>query len=68
MLPIVGTAGGPIIGGATFVAQKLFELAGGSFVTLNYQIGTWDNPIIERGKAPELAPESPSHTTETTAP
>ncbi len=55
VLPILGTvAGGPIIGGATFVAQKLFELAGGSFVTLNYQIsGTWDNPIIERGQAPE---------------
>ena len=69
VLPIVGTvAGGPIIGGATFVAQKLFELAGGSFVTLNYQItGTWDNPIIERGKAPEPA-EKPDQATETPAP
>ena len=55
VLPIVGVvAGGPIIGGATFVAQKLFEMAGGSFVTLNYQItGTWDNPLIERGNPPE---------------
>ncbi|OYY74553.1 MAG: TIGR02099 family protein [Gammaproteobacteria bacterium 28-57-27] len=71
VLPIVGTvAGGPIIGGATFVAQKLFELAGGSFVTLNYQIGgTWDNPIIERGQAPEaLPPETLGNTTEPTPP
>ncbi len=69
VLPIVGTvAGGPIIGGATFVAQKLFELAGGSFVTLNYQIsGTWDNPIIERGQAPEN-PTSETPTKEPTQP
>ncbi len=64
VLPIVGVvAGGPIIGGATFVAQKLFEMAGGSFVTLNYQItGTWDKPLIERGNPPEPAatPDKPA--------
>lgn len=61
VLPIVGTvAGGPIIGGATFVAQKLFELAGGRFMTLDYRIrGTWDNPIIERGKAPSPQEATP---------
>jgi uncharacterized protein (TIGR02099 family) len=60
VLPIIGTvAGGPLIGGATFVAQKLFEAVGGGFVTLNYQVsGTWDNPIIERGRAPEAMPET----------
>lgn len=71
VLPIVGAvAGGPIIGGATFVAQKLFELAGGSFVTLNYQIGgTWDNPIIERSQAPEAPPpEAPANAMEPTPP
>ncbi len=66
VLPIVGTvAGGPIVGGATFVAQKLFEMAGGSFVTLNYQItGTWEAPIIERGATAEAKPDA----AETTAP
>lgn len=71
VLPIVGTvAGGPIIGGATFVAQKLFELAGGRFVSLNYQIGgTWDNPIIERGQASETPPpETPAKAMEPTPP
>ncbi|MEW5838473.1 MAG: YhdP family protein [Pseudomonadota bacterium] len=55
VLPIVGVvAGGPLVGGATFVAQKLFEMAGGSFVSLNYQVsGTWDQPVIERGSPPE---------------
>jgi uncharacterized protein YhdP len=58
VLPIIGTvAGGPLIGGATFVAQKIFEAIGGDFVTLNYQVsGTWDNPTIERGRAPETTP------------
>ncbi|MGD9888392.1 MAG: YhdP family protein [Halothiobacillaceae bacterium] len=68
VLPIVGTvAGGPIIGGATFVAQKLFELAGGSFMTMNYQIsGTWENPIIERRQAP--AEDKPNDTPQQIAP
>ncbi len=50
VLPILGTvAGGPLVGGAVFLLQKVFEQGAGSGGGIQYRIsGSWDAPKVER--------------------
>ncbi|MFZ5580778.1 MAG: YhdP family protein [Pseudomonadota bacterium] len=55
VLPIIGTvAGGPLIGGAVFLAQKVFDQFGGGQSGFNYRItGSWDEPRVDKAEALE---------------
>jgi len=50
VLPILGTvAGGPLVGGAVFLLQKVFDRLADERNGINYRIsGSWDEPKIER--------------------
>lgn len=50
VLPVLGTvAGGPLVGGAVFLLQKVFDQLGGEKSGFNYRVsGSWDEPKIER--------------------
>ncbi len=52
VLPIIGTvAGGPLVGGAVFLVQKLFDRLGGEKSGFNYRVtGSWDEPKVERAE------------------
>lgn len=53
VLPIIGTvAGGPLVGGAVFLLQKVFDQLGGERSGFNYRVrGSWDEPQVERVEA-----------------
>lgn len=53
VLPIIGTvAGGPLVGGAVFLLQKIFDQVAGERSGFNYRItGSWDAPQVERVEA-----------------
>jgi uncharacterized protein (TIGR02099 family) len=53
VLPIIGTvAGGPLVGGAFFLLQKVFDQLGSEKSGFNYRIrGSWDAPQVERVEA-----------------
>ncbi|MEO1751851.1 YhdP family protein [Thiofaba sp. EF100] len=53
VLPIIGTvAGGPLVGGAVFLLQKVFDQLGGERSGFNYRVsGSWDEPRVERVEA-----------------
>ncbi|MGK0673467.1 MAG: YhdP family protein [Halothiobacillaceae bacterium] len=53
VLPIIGTvAGGPLVGGAVLLVQKVFDQLGGERSGFNYRIrGNWDAPQVERVEA-----------------
>ncbi len=50
VLPIIGTvAGGPLIGGAVFLMQRLFNQLEGEHTGFNYRVtGPWDDPRVEK--------------------
>jgi len=54
-LSLAALAGGPIVGAAAFVAQKLLKDPFNKIASSNYVIGgTWDNPVeLESTKKPE---------------
>ncbi|MFZ5467484.1 MAG: YhdP family protein [Pseudomonadota bacterium] len=55
VLPIIGTvAGGPLVGGAVFLLQKVFDQLGGERSGFNYRVsGSWDEPQVERVEGTE---------------
>ncbi|MEW5973792.1 MAG: YhdP family protein [Pseudomonadota bacterium] len=55
VLPIIGTvAGGPLVGGAVFLLQKVFDQLGGERSGFNYRVsGSWDEPRVERVEGTE---------------
>ncbi|MEW6765103.1 MAG: YhdP family protein [Pseudomonadota bacterium] len=50
VLPIIGTvAGGPLIGGAVFLMQRVFDQFEGEHTGFNYRVtGSWDDPKVEK--------------------
>lgn len=52
VLPVIGTvAGGPLVGGAVFLVQKLFDKLSSDPVGFNYRVtGSWDEPKVERAE------------------
>ena len=49
-LPVAGAlAGGPVVGAAIFLAEKLFKPGIDDIVTVQYSVkGDWSNPVVER--------------------
>ncbi|MEF3193221.1 MAG: hypothetical protein K6346_03255, partial [Halothiobacillaceae bacterium] len=58
MLPIIGTvAGGPLVGGAVFLLQKVFDQISGEGIGFNYRVsGSWDAPVVEGVETKESRP------------
>lgn len=58
VLPIIGTvAGGPLVGGAVFLVQKLFDQLSGERSGFNYRVtGSWNAPKVEKVESLGTAP------------
>lgn len=60
-LSIAALAGGPVVGAATYLAQKLLKDPLNQFASSEYEfIGTWDNPVeVKAGSKREKAQPAP---------
>ncbi|ABE50012.1 YhdP family protein [Methylobacillus flagellatus] len=60
-LSIAALAGGPVVGAATYLAQKLLKDPLNQIASSEYEfVGTWDNPVeVEAGSRRENADQTP---------
>jgi uncharacterized protein (TIGR02099 family) len=61
-LPVAGAlAGGPAVGAAVFVAERLLQKGIENVTRYQYALtGSWDDPVLERLAEPALAPPAPA--------
>ncbi|HEX5539173.1 MAG TPA: AsmA-like C-terminal region-containing protein, partial [Methylophilaceae bacterium] len=58
---LAALAGGPVVGAAAFIAQKLLKDPLNKIAASEYEItGTWEDPTVIKGDKKEAAPEAPS--------
>ncbi|SNR69848.1 TIGR02099 family protein [Methylobacillus rhizosphaerae] len=59
-LSIAALAGGPVVGAATYLAQKLLKDPLNQIASSEYEfVGTWDNPVeVKNGKGDNKTPEA----------
>lgn len=54
---LAALAGGPVVGAAAYITQKLLKDPLDKIVAREYEItGTWDDPVVKKGEAEEVAP------------